>query len=119
MSMNLNGGGNGAIGEVLSAINVASPHELVFAERSFPLHGAGHDHAGHQHNHQHGVHQHAGHQHAAPDPHRQAFVATLTALLYEFAYSRPFRAPLPESEPRDLSIDFGLLEALSMANTTR
>lgn len=119
--MNLNGRGGREIKEVLSAINVASPHELVFAGRSFPVHAAasqhaGHQHAGHQHNHQHAGHQH---QHAAPDPQQQAFVATLSALLYEFAYSRPFRAPLPEPEPLDLSIDFGLLEALSMANTTR
>lgn len=125
--MNLNGGGSRATREVLSAIQVVSPGELVFAGRNFQIHGAAHQHtvhqqAGHQHNHQHDHqhnHQHAGHQHAAQaDPERQAFVSTLSTLLYEFAYSRPFRAPLPEPE-RDLSIDFGLLEALSMANTTR
>lgn len=112
--MNRKRKGSREVRKVLSAINVASPHELVFAGRSFPIHAAAHQHAGHQHN-----HQHAGHQHAAADPHQQAFVATLSMLLYEFAYSRPFRAPLPEPEAHDLSIDFGLLEALSMANTTR
>src|SRR2546423_15510264 len=116
--MSLNGEGSRAIKDVLSAIKVASPQEFVFAGRSFAVHGAGHQHVGHQH----AGHQHVGHQHAvhgAPDAQSQAFAATLSAYLYEFAYSRPFRDPLPESEGRELSIDFGLLEALSMANTTR
>jgi hypothetical protein len=136
--MTLNGKGSRAIKEVLSAIKVASPHEFAFAGRTFNVNGAGHQHAGHQHgehqhvDHQHGGHQHAGHQHAghqhaghqhaghaAPDPQSQAFVATLSAYLYEYAYSQPFREPLPESVAHDLTIDFALLEAMSLANTTR
>lgn len=111
--MSLNGEGSRAIKEVLGAIKVASPHEFDFAGRSFAVHGVGHQHGGHQH----AGHQHAGH--AAPDPHAEAFVATLSAYLYEYAYSRPFVGRLPEPATLDLSIDAGLLEALSMANTTR
>lgn len=117
--MNPNGGGSRAIKEVLSAIKVASPNEFAFGGRTFAVQGAGHQHAGHQHaGHQHVGHQHAGH--VAPDPQSQAFVATLSAYLYEYAYSHPFRDSVPESgAPHDLTIDFGLLEAMSLANTTR
>ncbi|HYY99248.1 MAG TPA: T3SS effector HopA1 family protein [Pyrinomonadaceae bacterium] len=118
--MGANGEAGRAIKEVLSAIKVASPLEFDFAGRSFAVRGVAHQHAGHQQNgHQHGVHQHGVHGHAAPDPQSQAFVATLSAYLYEYAYSRPFVAPLPEPAAQDLSTDAGLLEALSMANTTR
>jgi hypothetical protein len=131
--MNFNGQESRAIKEVLSAIKVASPHEFAFSGRTFHVQGAGHQHAGHQHGahqhaghehagHQHAGHQHAGHQHAgqaAPDPQSQAFVATLSAYLYEYAYSHPFSDRVPESAGHDLSIDFGLLEAMSLANTTR
>jgi hypothetical protein len=117
--MNVNGGASRAIKEVLSAIKVASPHEFAFGGRTFAIQSTGHEHAGHQHEgHQHGGHQHA--PHVAPDPQSQAFVATLSAYLYEYAYSHPYRKTLPESGARhDLSIDFGLLEAMSLANTTR
>jgi hypothetical protein len=101
--MNVNGDGNRAIEEVLSAITVASPHEFVFGGRSIPVHGAHHSHAAH----------------AAPNGHSQAFVMTLSAQLYEFAYSRPFRSQLPEPAARDFTADIDLLEALSAANTTR
>jgi hypothetical protein len=121
--MTLNGEGSRAIKKVLSAIKVASPGEFDFAGRGFQVRGGGHQHAGHQHGHQHAGHQHEhGHAHAAhvePDPQSQAFVATLSAYLYEYAYSRPFVSPLPEAVGHDLTIDVGLLEALSMANTTR
>lgn len=98
---------------------------------------AGHQHGQHQRGqqqhgrHQHGAHQHGGQphagqqhshsvqQHEAPDPQAQAFTGTLAAYLYEYAYSRPFKSPLPEATPLDLTVDAGLLEALSMANTTR
>jgi HopA1 effector protein family len=127
-----NGAGSRAIKEVLSAIKVASPQEFEFAGRTLAVHGGGqsHQHNGHGHDHQHGHqhdhqhdhqhgHQHGGHTHAAPDPQEQAFNATLSAYLYEYAYSRPFLSPLPEPATPDLTIDTGLLEALSMANTTR
>src|SRR5256885_6662769 len=94
---------NHVIKNVLSAIKVKSPHEFIFAGRSFPVNGA-------------------SHQHAAPSArHRQppAFVATLTAHLYEFAYSRPFRGQLPEPEARDFSADLALMDSLSEANRTR
>jgi hypothetical protein len=123
--MGANGEASRAIKEVLSAIKVASPLEFDFAGRGFAVRGVAHQHAGHRQNghqhagHQHGVHQHGVHGHAAPDPQSQAFVSTLSAYLYEYAYSRPFVAPLPEPAAQDLSADAGLLEALSMANTTR
>jgi hypothetical protein len=106
--MSLNGGESRAIKEVLSAIKIASPHEFDFAGRSFAVSSMEHQHTGHQH---------VGH--AVPAPQSQAFVATLSAYLYEYAYSRPFRGQLPEPSAPDLSLDMGLLEALSMANTTR
>lgn len=115
--MSSNGGGSRAIDDVLSAIKVASPHEFDFAGRAVAVRGAAHQHGGHQHHgHQHG-HQHGGH--AAPDPQAQAFVSTLSAYLYEYAYSRPFAGRLPEPAAQDLSADAGLLEALSASNTTR
>lgn len=116
--MTTNGEESRAIKEVLSAIKVASPAEFDFAGRSVAVRGVNHQHNGHQHaGHQHGGHAHAGQ--AAQDPYSQAFVSTLSAYFYEFAYSRPFISPLPELAAQDLSTDTGLLEALSMANTTR
>lgn len=121
--MSTNGEASRAIKDILSAIKVDSPSGFDFAGRSFAVHGGGHQHNGHQHGgHQHAGHQHGAHSHAAQtaqDPYSQAFIATLSAYLYEFAYSRPFISPLPEPAALDLSIDAGLLEALSMANTTR
>src|SRR4051794_23392284 len=97
--MSTNGEASRAIKEVLSAIKVASPSEFDFAGRSFAVRGGGHQHGGHQHNgHQHAGHQHGGHANAgqaAQDPYSQAFIATLSAYLYEYAYSRPFVSPLP------------------------
>lgn len=116
--MSTNGEASRAIKEVLSAIKVASPQEFDFAGRSCTVRGVGHQHNGHHH----AAHQHGGHEHAAQvasDPYSQAFVATLSSYLYEYAYSRPFVAQLPEPAGLDLSVDAGLLEALSMANTTR
>jgi hypothetical protein len=101
--MSANGDGNRAIEEVLSAITVSSPREFTFGGRSIPVHGAHHSHAGH----------------VASNAEAQAFVMTLSAQLYEFAYSRPFRGQLPEPVTRDFSADMDLLEALSAANTTR
>jgi hypothetical protein len=95
--------GNGAIKNVLSAIQVKSPHEFTFAGRTFTVQGANHQPAAP----------------ATPNAQLQAFVKTLAAYLYEFAYSRPFRAPLPEPETRDYSADHPLMEALSAANMTR
>ena len=103
--MRKNGDQNAAIKKVLAAITIASPEEFTFAGRSFPVQAANHHHA----------HQHNGSGHVSTDP----LVSTLSAQLYEFAYSRPFRDPLPEPEWRDFSPDEILLEALSAANTTR
>jgi hypothetical protein len=95
--------GNSAVKNVLSAIKIKSPQEFTFAGRNFSVNGA-------------------HHQHAAPvasDAQSQAFVQTLSTYLYEFAYSRPFRAQLPEPETLDFSPDLELVEKLSAANKTR
>jgi HopA1 effector protein family len=115
-----------AIKEVLSSIRLVSPVEFEFAGRSFAVRGSGggHQHNGHNHQHEHvhahaHEHRHGSHTQAAPDAQGQAFISTLSVYLYEYAYSRPFVVPVPEHVAPDLTADAGLLEALSMANTTR
>jgi HopA1 effector protein family len=95
--------GNRAIKNVLAAIKVKSPHEFTFAGRNFTVQGAHHQPVAP----------------ATPNAQSQAFIKTLSAYLYEFAYSRPFRAELSEPEARDLSPDLKLIEALSAANKTQ
>src|SRR5882762_2179503 len=103
--MTVNGNQNQAIKNVLAAISVESPYQFNFAGRSFPVHGVNHQH----------VHHGASPAHAQVHP----LVMTLSAQLYEFAYSRPFRDKLPEPQARDFSPDAELIEALSAANATR
>ena len=92
---------NRAIKEVLSAIIVDSPQEFTLAGTKFP------------------VVSHAGAaQNSAGDP-SGPFVSTLSAYLYEYAYSRPLRRQLSAHNGLDLSPDPGLIEAMSSANTTR
>lgn len=94
---------NRTIKEVLSAITVESPQEFTLAGRKFQVHGTNHNGSAHN---------------VSADPSRD-FVKVLSAYLYEFAYSRPFRRQLPAPEALDLSTDLGLIEAMSAANATR
>jgi hypothetical protein len=89
--------------EVLAAIKVDSPESFTFAGRSIPV----------QNGHRHGSTPHNG-----GNVETQVFVATLSAQLYEFAYSRTF-SKLREPETYDFSTHPGLLDELSAANTTR
>jgi HopA1 effector protein family len=100
--MNRNGTQHEAIKKVLSTISIDSPEQFSLGGRAFPVHTMG----AHLHHHTNG--------HRAAEP----IVATLTTYLYEFAYSRTFRNPLPEAEARDLSPDVNLVEAMSAANAT-
>jgi hypothetical protein len=95
--------GNRAVKNVLSAIKIKSPQEFTLAGRSFSVRGANHQPIGP----------------ATANAQSQAFVQTLSAYLYEFAYSRPFRAQLPEPETRDYSTDLKFVEELSAANRTK
>src|SRR5438105_2539735 len=103
--MKNNGNWNGAIKKILAAINVESPGQFNFAGRSFPVQGANNLHAAHAAHNTNGV--------------MQPLVMNLSAQLYEHAYSRPFRSPLPEPEALDFSPDAELIEAVSAANATR
>jgi hypothetical protein len=103
--MKTNGNWNGAIKNLLAAINVASPEQFSIGGRTFPVHGMNPGHAAH-----------AGHNHQSQ---AHPLVLNLGAQLYEHAYSRPFRNPLPEAETLDFSPDAELIEGLSVANATR
>jgi hypothetical protein len=103
--MNNNGNWNGAIKKILAAINVESPDQFNFAGRSFPIQSANNVHPAH-----------AAHNTNGP---MHPLVLNLSAQLYEYAYSRPFRSPLPEPEAFDFSPDAELIEAVSAANATR
>jgi len=94
---------NRAIREVLSAITVESPQEFTFAGRKAHLPGVNQTGAAHN---------------GSGGPSR-AFVTSLAAHIYEFAYSRPLRRELPAPEVPDLSSDLSLIEAMSAANATR
>lgn len=100
--MNRNGAQQEAIKRVLSSISIDSAQQFSLAGRAFPVHAAG----SHLHHH--------GNGHRATEP----MVTTLSTYLYEFAYSRTFRNPLPEPEARDLSPDMNLVEEMSAANAT-
>jgi len=101
--MNTNGDWNRAISYILSAITVESPDCFHFAGRSFNVLPAGHQHSAQ----------------ASSSPNLHPLVVNLSAQLYEFAYSRPFRGQLPEPEVPDLTADSELIDAMSAANSTR
>src|SRR5205807_2591739 len=100
--MNTNGDWNRAISDIFSAITIESPDYFHFAGRSFAVQPPGHQHAEH-----------------APPNSNPSLVVNLSAQLYEYAYSRPFRGRLSEPQVLDLSIDSDLIEAMSTANSTR
>lgn len=95
--METNGHRTRSIKNILSAIRIDSPDQFSFAGRTFAV-------------------QDSGHRHGAQGTH--PLVNNLSAQLYEFAYSRPFRGQLPERAASDFSPDSQLIEEMSAANAT-
>ena len=92
-----NGDWNDSLRSILSAIRIDSPDQFTFGGRIVPVMG----------HHQHGAH--------AAHP----LLTSLSGQLYEYAYSRPFRGNLPETNGFSLVADSELVEAMSQANATR
>jgi hypothetical protein len=93
-----NGDWSGALNNILSAIRIDSPNQFTFGGRIFPVMPANH---------------YPGAQTVSP------MLAMISAHLYEFAYSRPFRGNVAETNGSGLALDSGLVEAMSAANATR
>jgi hypothetical protein len=94
-----NGDWNGALRNILSAIRIDSPNQFTFGGRIVPVMG--------------------NHQHGAQTVH--PLLTILSGQLYEYAYSRPFRGNLPETNGSGgfFAMDSELVEAMSQANATR
>jgi len=102
--MNTNGDWGVTIRNLLAAITIDSPQQFSFAGRDFTVQA---------------IHNHMAHGAMSSGVATHPLVTNLSALLYEFAYSRPFRGHLPEPEARSFIIDSELVEAMSAANATR
>jgi hypothetical protein len=101
----LNGDWQRVLTDLLASIRIDSPQAFTFAGRTFnvppaktpaPANGA-----------------------AAPDQ-TPLLVEWLSSVLYRYAYTRPFRAPIPTTDPPPLSHeDPALMAELSAANASR
>lgn len=100
-----------SLDQVFAAIRIDAPHELTFAGRKFVVPPAAAPNGGNA---------------------KVPLVELLTAILYRYVYSRPFKPPLPQTPPspqtplaadgeerEDYTVDPGLSGVLSAANASR